>query len=132
MDVIDPILVPSALKLGIQPGGDDRLRHLDTDNASTESDDIRIIVLLGQSGRYRLTADRRADALYFVCRQRDTDTRPTDQNAAVRLTGSHCFTDFLSVLRVVAANIRIGSEIDDLMSFFLKKGRDLFLYSTAE
>lgn len=60
------------------------------DQSGPQSQNVCVVVLARQARRSHVMADSCANQGVAVCRNRDTDPRSTDQNAAVSLAGDKC------------------------------------------
>ena len=118
----------STLIFVVQPLIYDHLRHLDTNYAGTEGQDVGIVVSAGHSRAVRLAAGADQNAFYLACCQTDTDTGSADCDAVIRLTGCYRASNLLAVYRVIAAFAGVGSEVDDLVTLLLYLCLDGFLH----
>ena len=66
------------------------------------------------------------DAFHFVCDNADAFSGTADQDSFVRFSAFDFFGTGLCEFRIIAGIHRIGSAIDDFMSFFLQHLNDGF------
>ena len=126
-DHVDASFMAAALELGIDPFINDHLGQFHAYHTGAESDDVGVVMLLGELCCERLTAHAGADALHLVGCQTDAYAGTADKHTAVYFAVSDHLRDLISADRIIEAAGCIGPDVDDLDPSAFLIGLDLIL-----
>lgn len=125
--LIDAALMSPTFKLGRQERSYAGLRHLDSDQAGTQRDGVRVIVLASKHGRQRLRYLRAPARRVAVGGNRDSDSRSTDRNAALGPTFRQSRSEERAESRIIDAFMAVSSEVGDLVALLGEPAGELVL-----
>lgn len=123
--------VSTTLELGVEPGVHRVLGDLVSDESLSEAQDVRVVVLPGESCRGVIVHRRCTDAADLVGRDADADARTTHADAEVHLTARDRPTDRCAEVGVVDAVVSVGAQVHDLDAPLSEVGREEILQVDA-
>ena len=100
--LLNTTFVSSTFKAGFEEGVEYLLGCLIVDKSARKDDDIRIIMLSSQLGNILVPYQASTYALVFIKCYGHSFTATTDRNSRVHLTTLYGFSQWVSIIRIVA------------------------------
>src|SRR5690554_2249721 len=104
-----------ALEGSLEEDAEDLLGEPLADDARSEAEDIRVIMLAGRLRDEGIGAERRPHAFIAVCRDAHPDARAADKDADA-LTALNSLSDLGCIIGIIDAGLIVGAKIDGLIA----------------
>src|SRR5215813_6331775 len=118
----------SLAEVSLQKRLDQIPRGFWTNNATTQTEDVHVVILDSLSSGKMVHYQSRSCTVNFVCSDRRSHTTTTNRYSAIQLTCCNrpCKRDY-KIRIIVACFQTVSTEVDDFMACFLETDQQIFL-----